>query len=548
MVTTSDASHLIVLIFGAAALLLWGTRMARTGITRAYGQEIRGLISSGLSNRFVAAGSGLASAAVLQSSMAVALFLASFTRLGAVSVATGLAVMLGADIGSAVVASLLTLNIKQLWPVLIAVGFVVHTAYDGRNAKGKQLGRVMLGLGLVLLALSALGVAAQNLSSSEVLQLVLVSLAGQNVLVIVIVALLTWLAHSSIAILLLVASMAAAGVLTTPELIVAIVLGINIGGGIPAILLTWSETVEARRIAVGNGLFRLLGAALAFAFIPDIAKLYAMMPEKSALAVIALHLAFNFCLVLLCLPIVGPVARLLATLIKPPENAPDDFGPKFINGNIVQYPPSLAISALLRETIRMIDLVEDMLGKSQVILMKGDRAQAGEVHHLDDRLDTLYEAIKSSATDLTREELEIGESRRAVDIISYAANLENAGDLIEKNLLDTVENKVKSSAQFSSEGEAEIVRLFGYVKETAHVAAGTAMSWELGNAQVLIGRKSEFKSLAKESLEKHLQRLRKREQKSLETSSFHLDLLGDLQRVNSLLCGIGYSVRQSHLP
>lgn len=543
--STLDASHLLLLIAGAAALLLWGTRMARTGVTRAYGSEIRRVISSGLSNRMVAAFSGLASAAILQSSMAVALFLASFSRLGAVNVETGLAVMLGADVGSAVVASLLSLNVKQYWPVLIAAGYIVHAIYDGSNGKGKQLGRVLLGLGLVLLALNALSAAARELSSSELLQQIFASLQGQSLLIVVVAALLTWLAHSSIAILLLVASMAAAGVITSPETIVALVLGVNAGGGIPAVLLTWSETSSARRITLGNLIFRFIAAISGLLLISQLAKLYLALTGYGAFGVVALHLIINLSLGLVLIWVITPFARMLEWCLPTVKESGSEFGPKFLDKNLSHATPSLAISALTGEILRMIELVEGMLGKCRDLLSTHDARLARDLHTLDDRLDILYEAVKNTATELSRGDIEVDEGRRAVDIISYAANLENAGDLIEKNLLDTLEKKIKANAMFSSVGQQEIQMLFDYVRETGRIAANIAISWKRSDAEILLQRKSELKQLAQKSLDQHLLRLRNREKNTVESSSFHIDLLSDLQRINSLICGVGYSVARA---
>jgi phosphate:Na+ symporter len=539
----SDASHLLVLIAGAAALLLWGARMARTGITRAYGTRIRRYLSASAANRIVAAISGLISAMILQSSMAVALFLASFTRMGRLGTQSGLAIMLGADVGSAIVASFLSLDIKQAWPFLIAGGYVIHTIYDSRNNRGKQIGRVMLGLGLVLLSLQTLGVAAQSLSSSELLQDILTTLGRQYILTIILLSLLTWLAHSSLAMLLLLSSMVAAGVITDPEIIITMILGINIGGGIPALVLTWTESPVVRRITLGNALFRLICAIIALGLIEQMTTIYLAMPMSPALSVVGFHLMFNLALLMVCLPVIGPATRLLSLMQPDNETGAAAFGPKFLTGNFGSEPPSLAISALLRETIRIIEIVEEMLMQCVAMLKTGDTMAVNSIHELDDRLDVLYEAVKAFATNLSREDSEIGESRRSIDIITYAANLENAGDLIEKNLLDTVSSKIQSGTDFSKEGQEEIDRLFDYVKETAQVAAATAIGWEADNAALLIDRKSRFKALAKESLDNHLHRLRLGKAPSVDTSSFHMDMLGDLQRVNSLLCGIGYSVK-----
>lgn len=537
-------SYLLLLIFGAAALLLWGTRMVRTGVTRAFGAEMRRILAGGLGNRVVALGSGMAAAAALQSSTAVALLAASFAKTGLLGTALGLAVMLGADVGSALVAALLTLDIKRFWPVFIFAGYVLHTVYDGRSAKGKQTGRILLGVGLILLALNSMTALSNDLSDSALVQRVIEALAGEPLVAIFLMAILTWIAHSSIAILFFVASLASAGLLADPQLVVTLVLGVNLGGVVPAIMLTLSEPPAARRIALGNGLFKLVAVVAVSLLLPWSAELYAALPGDAGFRTVLLHILLNSALAAVGLWFTGPADALLRRLVaEPPAEEREVFGPLYVASAPRDVNPSLALSSLVRETLRMIDMIETMLRQAMEMLQTGDRSRSAEVHKLDDQVDTLYEAIKSYATALTRQDLEEDESRRAVDILSYATSLENAGDVIDKSLIDTVEKKIKSNASFSPEGDAEIRRIHDYVLETNRLAAAVTMNWEAESAAMLLKRKRDCKRLTGESSELHLARLRDGQARSVDSSSFHLDIIGDLQRVNSFLAGIGYAAQ-----
>lgn len=539
-----NGTFLMLLIFGAAALLLWGTRMVRTGVTRAFGSEMRRILSKGLANRLVAAGSGALAAGSLQSSTAVALLVASFARSGAVPVALGLALMLGADVGSALVAALLTLDIKRLWPLFIFAGYLLHTIYDGSSAKGKQSGRILLGVGLILLALASMSEISADLSDSPTILMVMGALAGEPLVAVALLAGLTWLAHSSIAMLLFVAALASAGILADPALIVAMVLGVNIGGAMPAIIMTLGEPPAARRVPIGNGLFKVVGALAGLALLPLLAVVYEALPGAAGFRTVAMHILFNLCLVAAFLPLIHPVERLLSRLVPDlkEEGGEPAFGPKYLSAKPDEALPSIALNALVRETLRMIDRVETMLRESVALLKAGDTEGVAHVRGLDDQVDTLYEAIKAYATELTRHDLEPEESRRAIDILSYATSLENAGDVIDKSLIDVVEKKIRSKTTFSAEGEAELDRLYRYVVDTAALAAAVTMNWNGNDARQLLERKRAYKRMVGESSQRHLDRLRRGETRSLETSSYHLDIIGDFQRVNSLLAGIAYSV------
>jgi phosphate:Na+ symporter len=375
--------------------------------------------------------------------------------------------MLGADVGSAVVAALLTLDIKRFWPVFIFAGYVMHTVYDGRSAKGKQSGRILLGIGLILLALNSMGALSADLADSALILMLMGALAGEPLVAVLLMAVLTWFAHSSIAMLLFVAALASAGVLAEPSLIVAMVLGVNLGGAMPAIMLTLAEPPEARRITLGNGLFKLSGALAGLALLPWLGALYALLPGDPGFRTVALHILFNLAIAVVFLPLVRPAEKLLDRVVKAPEGEEQPFGPVYIAATPADATPSLAITSLVRETLRMIDLVDAMLRQAYEMLQIGDRSRGREIAGLDDQVDTLYEAIKSYATDLTRQDLEQDESRRAVDILSYATGLENAGDIIDKSLVDIIEKKIRANATFSEAGSAEIGRLHTYVLRPA---------------------------------------------------------------------------------
>jgi phosphate:Na+ symporter len=538
----ASATYFLLLMIGAAALLLWGTRLVRTGVQRAYGAEIRHLLTESLRNRAMAAGSGALAAASLQSSTAVALLIASFARSGILAVSVSLALMLGADVGSALVASVLTLDVKRFWPVLIFLGYLLYALNDNGSTKGKEGGRIAFGIGLILLGLQSMTGVSAELAGSDVVRAVLTALSGEPLVAVLLLALLTWAAHSSIAILLFVASLAGAGLVADPLLVVAMVLGINIGGAMPAITLTLGEPAAARRVTIGNGLFKFVGAAAGLFLLPWVAQLYVLLPGALDFRTVVLHILFNSALLATFIWFVGPLERLLSRVVVPSRDEAQKFGPMYVASTPTTVRPSLALSSLVRETLRMIDIVENMLRQTFEMLQQNDRSRALEINRLDDQLDTLYEAIKSYATDLTRQDLEEAESRRAIDILSYATGLENAGDIIDKSLIDIVAKKIRSNTAFSEEGSNEIERLYAYAIETNRLAAAVTMNWNAEDAKQLLQRKRDCKRLVGQSSEQHLTRLRKGEIRSLETSSYHLDIIGDFQRVNSLLASIAYAV------
>ena len=533
-------TELLLTLAGGVTLLLWGTRMARTGFLRAFGAELRAILGAGTSNRLRAAVTGLASASLLQSSTAAALLAASFASAGLLDVSAGLAIMLGADVGSALVAQVFTFGVSALWPLLMFAGFIMHSVFEKRSSRAKQYGRIVMGLALMLLALKIISGAAVALRESQVVAEVLGSLQGEPVLAILIAMALTWIAHSSLAVVLLVASLGAAGVLAAP-LALALVLGVNAGAAIPAVIITLSEAAEARRIAIGNMIFRFAGVLVAIPLLPLIEPAFAAFGHDAGRQAMTFHLAFNVGLLAVFIGLTGPVARLTERII-PGERPDEDPGrPRYLDESAKDL-PSVALSLAARETLHMGDIVETMLRRSMEALETGDARLCAEIQDMDDQVDDLYEAIKLYVTDVSREQLEDAESRRAVEIITFTTNLENIGDAIDKSLLDAALKKIKKRKMFSPEGISELRRMHAYVLDTARLALTVFMNRDVEAARLLLERKDTFRTLEQEGTQSHLERLRGGRVESVETSALHLDILRDLKRINSHLSSIAYPI------
>lgn len=321
--------------------------------------------------------------------------------------------MLGADIGSALVAQVFTFGVAALWPVLMFAGFVMHSVFEKRSSRAKQYGRIVMGLAFMLLALKLISGAAANLRDSQIVAEVLASLDGEPMLAILIAMALTWIAHSSLAVVLLIAALGAAGVLSAP-LALALVLGVNAGAAIPAVVITLSEAAEARRIAIGNMIFRLVGVIAVLPLLPLIVPISATFDHDAGRQAMTFHLAFNVGLLVVFLGLTGPVARLTARLV-PGERVDDAPGrPRYLDESAKDL-PSVALSLAARETLHMGDIVETMLRRAMEALETGDARLCAEIQEMDDQVDDLYEAIKLYVTDMSREQMEDSETRRRRD-------------------------------------------------------------------------------------------------------------------------------------
>ena len=533
-------------LLAAIALLVWGTHIVRAGVLRVFGASLRQVLQGSMKRRSTAFAAGVAVTGLLQSSTATALLVSSFVGKGMIATSAALAVMLGADVGTALMVQLFSLNLSWLAPLAIVIGVVIYLSR--RQEQAGQIGKIVLGLGVMILALQLIVQATAPLTQGAGMKVVFAQLTGDLLLDVVIGALMAVLCYSGLAVVLLTATLAAANVLPVPVAL-AIVIGANLGSGLLAVLTTLRADPVTRRVPAGNFLFKLAGALLVLPLLPwaiqGLSTLGSHIGATDAKSmVVNFHLAFNVLIALLFIQFTGTVSKLVEAMLpaQPVSDLPGQ--PKHLDPTALNT-PALAIGNAARESIRLADTVQDMLGGLLTVLKTNDFALAEQLRQRDDEIDRLYTAIKLYLTQISREALESRESQRWADIIQFTINMEHAGDIIERMLIDVAEKKIQHGLSFSEAGMTEIEDLHTRLLANLKLAVAVFLHGDLKTAQQLIAEKVSFRELEMRYADSHLQRLSGNTPQSIETSSLHLDLLSDFKRVNSLFCSIAYPILES---
>lgn len=530
--------HLLNLL-AAIALLVWGTQLVRTGVLRVFGANLRSLLARSMGNRFSAALSGIGVTALVQSSTATALMTSSFVGQGLISLPAALAVMRGADVGTALMAVLFSTDLSWLSPLFIFVGVVMYMARQDTTTG--RVGRVFIGLGLILLALRLVVETSEPLLASPVVRTLLGSVSSDLVAELLVGAALAVISYSSLAIVLLIAAMAASHVVPI-EVALGLVLGANLGSGLLAILTTLKASVEVRQVTWGNMVFKVLGVALVAPLIGLWLRHAHPRLGDIATSVVLFHLAYNVVISLGFIGMTQWVASLMARLMPPADPASKNpLRPRHLDPSALAT-PSLAISCAAREALHQADLVEAMLVGMYTVIRTGDLKLSAELRQIDDSVDELYSAIKYYLTKISRSELDEREGRRWTDIISFTINMEQIGDIIERVLIDIEDKKIKRGFRFSEAGMQEITELHGRLVDNLRLAMSVFLNGDVRDARRLLEEKVRFRDLERSYAAAHLARLSDRTVPSIETSSLHIDLLSELKRINSLLCSMAYPI------
>jgi phosphate:Na+ symporter len=314
----------------------------------------------------------------------------------------------------------------------VLIGVVLfRSSADGR---AKNLGRVGIGLGLMLLALGAPGHTLAPVETAPAVRTVLEALTGEPVLAVLIAGVLTWACHSSVAVVLLIASLAASGVIA-PAASLALVLGANLGGTLPPLFEAGTGT--ARRLPLGNLLVRGADCIVVLPLLSMIAGLLAHIEPAPARLVVNFHTAFNLALAVLSLPFTDRLARLLTRFLPDPPRPADPGKPIHLETAALDS-ASVALANAAREPLRMADMFEGMLRGSIEVFRSGDRRRAADISRTERIMDRLGAAIRRYLADIGDEQPldDEDEGARGQEILSAVINLEHAGDIVANNLLE----------------------------------------------------------------------------------------------------------------
>ena len=490
--------HLLDLL-AAIALLVWGTHLVRNGVLRVFGSNLRHVLASSMDNRFTAALSGLGVTALVQSSTATALITASFVGRGLIALPAALAVMLGADIGTSLMAVVFSFDLSWLSPLFIFLGVTLFISRQGTSTG--DFGRVLIGLGLMLLALRLISAATGVLTQNPAVQLMLESLTSDRFLEILLGATLAVVAYSSLAVVLLASSLALQVV--GLDVALGIVLGANLGSGLLAVITTAKSGISTRQVPLGNLLFKVLGVSIAIWLIPLWLRFMQPLVQDPATLTVLFHLSFNLMVGAVFIGLTQPIARMVNKLLplqqgKGPLDRPNHLDPSAL------ATPSLAISCAAREAMHQADIVETMLRGVMTVIKTNDLKLAQDLRKLDDSVDSLYSAIKYYLTKISRQQLSEGESRRWTDIISFTINMEQIGDTVERVLLDIEDKKIRKGRDFSEAGMAEITELHARLLDNLRLGMSVFLNGNVRDAQRLVEEKVRFRDMKREYACHHL--------------------------------------------
>ena len=536
-----SGSLIILNLAGAVALLLWATRMVRSGVEAVFGASLRGHLGPSLKNPLIAAGAGIFLAILFQSATAVGLLISGFAGQQIISVTSGIIAMLGADLGSAIAVRLLSFDLQALVPALILIGTITFMSTDNRN--WRHAGRILIGIGLLLLSLRMIGQASAPLRESGLLPVIVKTLAADAALAFLVAAVVTWLFHSSVASILLIATLTKQGLIPS-ELGLDLMLGANFGGAMIAAALTRSGSPDQKAVPLGNLLLRGLGAIMAAIAVSKVSPRLDWLGSDPSLQIVHGHIAFNSALLIigmLLAPLAAKAVKKWTRISDADKQGIDTESATALDEAALAYPKQ-AIANATREVLRLCETIDLMLTRVKDLFRTTTKDDVAMIAQLDDRVDKRHSAIKLYLARATANDVSETEAIQCQELVAACVKLEQVGDIIVRNMLVAIQKKRDRKLEFTDEGWNELANMHAAVLSNAKLAFNVLVTRDWATARALVEEKDKLREWEKAASLKHFERLRSGSPLSIESSSIHLDTIRDLKDINSLLASLAYPI------
>ncbi len=522
-------------------LLLYAVRMVRTGIERSYGASFQ-RVMTGQRSYAQASLVGIVMAIVLQSSAAVALLTSGFAAGGMLSFPAGLAIVLGGDLGSALIIQILSFRLDWLVPMLLAVGGYLFVKTEAKRPR--QMGRILMGIAFILISLRFLREAMDPIRDSAFLPAIAGYLARDYITAFLVGGALAFVMHSSVAVILMCVTLVQIDAIPFAAGL-SLVLGANFGSAFIPAWLTRGMELPARRIPFANLALRGTWAVVTL-FAANMALRNGLLGDlQGGQMLVNAHLAFNASLLVLALPFCARLRAPFEQLLPEPKNADATLQPgrpasALDLRNIGS--PSQALSSLKRELLRMSDLVEAMFRPSLELYRSGDKEQIRTVRDVDEDVNDCLSGVRKFVAAIPAEEFGKENAKVARDLMEYAIRLETAGDVVAKRLTVLAGDMRKKGASFSKDGWSELVEMHESILANMKLASNVLISDDLESARLLSLEKTEIKRAERDSRKRHLKRLQHGTTESFETSDIHLETLRAFREFNSHIAAVAYPI------
>jgi len=444
---------------GGLALFLYGLRILSDALKRAIGDRMRSLLERLTGKAWRGAIVGALTSGTLQSSSMTMVLLIGLINAGALTLAQGIGVMLGSEIGTTVTAQIIAFKIGHYYLPIIATGFLLSEIFRGKRTG--DVGRIILGFGLLFLGMSLVSGGLKGLAQTEGVLRLLHACADQPLLGVLVGAGVTAVIQSSSAMTALVIGMGSAGLLTLPAAI-ALILGANIGTTITAMIASIGSCLSSRRLAGSQLLVNVVGVAVFVPIVGPYAHLIAMTSTSLTRQIANAHTFFNVLVTLALIPCVAGLVWIVTRLV-PGRERDEKVQPEYLGEQFLRF-PTVALQQARRELMRMGRLTVDMLAAARTVVLGNGEADHQPIFRAENAIDELQDAVDEYLDRIDGSSLAAGDERRLHVFRHVTGDIERIGDHAV-NITQRATRARQGGHAFSRQAEDELGHMFDRATE-----------------------------------------------------------------------------------
>ncbi len=534
-------AHWYTIVFGllgGIGILLYGIQVMGDGLQKILGRQLRNLLESVTKNPLLGVLAGIAITVLFQSSTATSVILVGLASAAVITLRQCMPVILGADIGTTVTAQLIALKFTELSLIIVGIGAPV--VFFAKQDRHRRFGQAITGFGLLFLGLKIIGESVQPLREMPAVTQALLAVSQNPFLAVIVAALVTFLVHSSAAVLGIIMMLASQHVIELPAAIY-LILGANVGTSFTALLASATSRREAQRVAFAHFASKLGGSVLLFPFVPWYSLFLSSLTPSISFQVANAHTFFNVGLAAVFLPFYKIGCQLLEWLL--PDKKIPELEPKYLREEVITA-PSVALGLAHREVTRLS-------AETLRLVIDADRAMRGgnadilkRIAHKEKVMDVLCRTAVDYLTRVLRQPLSREEFEYAMGLIHVLDDLEKITDVLDRNVKFLIESKLSYGVEFSAQGREELAALRSAVIELMRITHKALVQHDYCAAEQTVTRQPKIAALVRELRQKHVHRLTEGIKETEATSNLHLELLNSYHQISELIRDIGFTIME----
>ena len=515
-------------LMGGLGLFLYGINAMGDGLEQAAGNRMKKLLEALTKNRILGMLTGLLVTAVIQSSSATTVMVVGFVNAGLLQLSQAIGVIMGANIGTTVTSLMLSIDL-DFSMIFCAIGAICLLA--GNKSGLKNLGQIMLGLGMLFVGMDTMSAAMTPLRDWEGFRNMMAA-ASNPIVGVLVGALVTAVVQSSSASVGILQAVAATGAISLQGSMY-ILFGQNIGTCVTALMASVGTSQTAKRAAIVHLLFNCIGTLvfmLITFFLPLADWVQAMAGDNQRFQIALIHIIFNVTMTVLLLPAASLLEKLACLIIRSDDKQLEPMRLCHFDTRLFSAPP-VAVQQLFKEVHRMADIVIDNFRFAMDYFFEPKGKELADFTHHEEVIDYLNAEITQHLIEVKGLHLNDGDNRLAGSLFHVVNDLERIGDHCE-NIIDIANARMKEKTGFSNKAIAEIQQLADMVitmllKSISIVKAQITDMEAIGE---VIELESKVDDLSEQLAAHHVDRV-KNKKCTPKNGMLYLDMMNNLERI-----------------